>query len=61
VITPEDEARYKLPPMPDVPLCGPEEAERRREAWKARLAAQRAADGLPELGVGQDRHGRPTR
>lgn len=61
MITPEDEARYGLKPLPDVPFPGPEEAQARREAWSGRLAAQRAADGLPPLGIGLDRHGRPTR
>lgn len=61
MITPEDERRYGLKPLPEVPFCGPEEAQRRRRTWEATLAAQRAADGLPELGVGVDKHGRPTR
>lgn len=34
-ITPEDEKRYGLPPLPDVPFIGEAEAQRRREAYEA--------------------------
>lgn len=61
MITPEDEARYRLPPLPEVAVCSPEESEAKRNAWEGRLAAQRAADGLPALGVGIDRNRKPTR
>lgn len=61
MITPSDDRLYGLKPLPEVPFCGPEEAQALRDAWEVQLAAQRAADGLPALGVGVDRHGRPTR
>jgi hypothetical protein len=61
MITPDDERRYGLRPLPDVPFPSHEEVVRRHDAWPARLAAQRAADGLPSVGIGLDRRGRPTR
>lgn len=61
MISPEDERRYGLTPLSEVPFPGPEESARRREAWPAKLAAKREADGLPPLGIGLDRDGKPTR
>lgn len=60
MITEDDDRRYKLPPLPEAPFCGAAEAQRRRAAWERRLHAQRAADGLPRLGTGLDKLGRPT-
>jgi hypothetical protein len=40
MITHEDEARYGLKPLPDVPFCGPEEAQRRRKAYEDGRAAR---------------------
>lgn len=34
MITPEDEKRLGLKPLPEVPFCGPEEAQRLRQAYE---------------------------
>lgn len=34
MITPEDERRYNLKPLPDVPFCGAKKAKRLREAYE---------------------------
>lgn len=50
-ITPEDERRYGLPPLPDVPFCGADEARRLNALYEAQRARYRelhpGADRLP--------------
>lgn len=40
MITPEDERRFALKPLPEIPFCGAEEAQRRRAAYEASRAGR---------------------
>lgn len=46
MITPEDEKRFGLQPLPDVPFIGAAEAQRRRDAYEAERRLWRAEHPL---------------